>query len=425
MAYDSRVYRILIASPSDVTQERDAAVKVIQDWNDLHSASRQITLLPLRWETHTAPEYGTRPQEVINRMVVDDCDLVVGIFWTRIGSPTGVADSGTLEEIERVGKAHKPVMLYFSSVGADPARIDIKQLERLNQFREQTFPNGLIESYKTALEFRDKFSMQLERKVRELKEKELSGQHPLTLQFVSVETGELIGTHLSVIVDRPKVEDFSDVPEAHRKTILARVQRRVDALTYVPIPIAVMNPTGSSVKSLYVELEITASTDDMTISDDPKLVRSSGSAANIFSILSSFDYFDESDAEDETLSQVVALQRQAKLQLDRYSSDKLQRVGNTWKLLLEWDAIQPQRVRMIKPLRHALPRGTGSLDIHARVYADSAPAPFSLAVRLDITVVERTASVEDVLPRLANILEELANPDKASAYNRFLSNSGR
>jgi hypothetical protein len=29
MAYDSRVYRILIASPSDVEEERDIAVNVI------------------------------------------------------------------------------------------------------------------------------------------------------------------------------------------------------------------------------------------------------------------------------------------------------------------------------------------------------------------------------------------------------------
>src|ERR1700678_243290 len=111
MAYDSKIFRILIASPSDVDEERDSAVRVIQDWNDLYSYSRKVTLLPLRWETHTAPEYGTRPQEVINRAIVDDCDMLVGIFWTRIGSPTGVAASGTLEEIERVGAAKKPVML--------------------------------------------------------------------------------------------------------------------------------------------------------------------------------------------------------------------------------------------------------------------------------------------------------------------------
>jgi hypothetical protein len=87
MAYSARVFRILIASPSDVEEERDAVVSVIQAWNDLHSRSREIVLLPLRWETHTAPEFGTRPQEVINREIVDDC----GFARRYILDPPGVA----------------------------------------------------------------------------------------------------------------------------------------------------------------------------------------------------------------------------------------------------------------------------------------------------------------------------------------------
>jgi len=114
MPYNSRAYSILIASPSDVEEEREIAVKVIREWNDLHSYSRGVVLLPLRWETHSAAEYGTRPQEVINRAIVDQCDLLVGIFWTRVGTPTGEAESGTLEEISRAAKAGKPIMLYFS-----------------------------------------------------------------------------------------------------------------------------------------------------------------------------------------------------------------------------------------------------------------------------------------------------------------------
>lgn len=55
MSYNSRVYRILIASPSDVGEEREVAAKVIQEWNDLYSLTRKVTLLPLRWETHVAP----------------------------------------------------------------------------------------------------------------------------------------------------------------------------------------------------------------------------------------------------------------------------------------------------------------------------------------------------------------------------------
>ncbi len=108
MSYAARVFRILIASPSDVNDERDIAVSTIQAWNDLNSSERQIVLLPLRWETHSAPEYNRRPQEVINRQVVDHCDLLVGVFWTRIGSPTGAAESGTLEEIERVATRENP-----------------------------------------------------------------------------------------------------------------------------------------------------------------------------------------------------------------------------------------------------------------------------------------------------------------------------
>ncbi len=122
------------------------AVGVIQEWNDLHSYTRKIVLLPLRWEAHTAPEYGSRPQEVINRAIVDHCDLLLGIFWTRIGSPTGIADSGTLEEVARVVDAQKPVMLYFSKIGVDPDNIDAGQLEKLRQFKEKTLSKGSLSS---------------------------------------------------------------------------------------------------------------------------------------------------------------------------------------------------------------------------------------------------------------------------------------
>jgi hypothetical protein len=209
MAYDCRVYRILIASPSDVEEEREVAVKVIQQRNDLYSYSRKVVLLPLRWETHTAPEYGTRPQEVINRAIVDECDLLVGIFWTRIGSPTGSADSGTLEEIERVGKAEKPIMLYFSRVEIDPDRIDLDQIEKLKQFKEKTYPKGLVESYKRIIEFRDKFANQLELKLRDLQHSDASWEIPLTLEFLNVESGESIGSSLTHVFDHPNVSDFN------------------------------------------------------------------------------------------------------------------------------------------------------------------------------------------------------------------------
>ena len=52
MAFQSQVFRILIASPSDVSIERDIAVRAIQEWNDLNAFERRVVLLPVRWETH-------------------------------------------------------------------------------------------------------------------------------------------------------------------------------------------------------------------------------------------------------------------------------------------------------------------------------------------------------------------------------------
>jgi hypothetical protein len=62
MSFTARVFQLFIASPSDVTDEREIAVSVIQEWNDLRSAHDQLVILPMRWETHSSPEYGTRPQ---------------------------------------------------------------------------------------------------------------------------------------------------------------------------------------------------------------------------------------------------------------------------------------------------------------------------------------------------------------------------
>jgi hypothetical protein len=76
----------------------------------------------------------------------------------HLGTPTGEADSGTLEEIERVAKAGKPVMLYFSHVPVDPNRVDFTQMELLKSFRNRILANALVETFGSSLDFRDKFA---------------------------------------------------------------------------------------------------------------------------------------------------------------------------------------------------------------------------------------------------------------------------
>jgi hypothetical protein len=64
-------FRVLIASPSDLSEERDAAVEAMNEWNDLHAADEEIVLLPVRWETHSVPETGKRPHPLsIDRSLI-------------------------------------------------------------------------------------------------------------------------------------------------------------------------------------------------------------------------------------------------------------------------------------------------------------------------------------------------------------------
>ncbi|WP_271085671.1 hypothetical protein [Brevundimonas sp. NIBR11] len=100
MSFDAKVFKILIASPGDVDEERQAIPEVIARWNNANAEANGVVLLPVKWETHSAPLMGDRAQGVINDQVVNSCDMAIGVFWTRLGSPTGVSESGTAEEIE-------------------------------------------------------------------------------------------------------------------------------------------------------------------------------------------------------------------------------------------------------------------------------------------------------------------------------------
>ncbi len=165
MAYNAVVCNVMIASPSDVKEERDIARAVIWNWNYLHSDRTKIVLIPVGWETHSAPAMGDRPQAIINKQVLDGCDLLVGIFWTRLGTPTGQDVSGTVEEINRHVQKGKPAMLYFSLAPVRPDSVDSEEYERLKGFKEQCETRGLIDTYETQGQFKDKLTSHLVRTI--------------------------------------------------------------------------------------------------------------------------------------------------------------------------------------------------------------------------------------------------------------------
>ena len=130
----------------DVASERAIVRDVVYEWNAVHSSSRKLVLLPIGWETRSSPEMGAPAQSIINKQVLTKCDLLVGVFWTRIGTPTEHHLSGTVEEIEEHIVTGKPAMLYFSSQPVALDTVDIDQIQRLLRKMSTDFPTASVGS---------------------------------------------------------------------------------------------------------------------------------------------------------------------------------------------------------------------------------------------------------------------------------------
>lgn len=168
MAFNTITYRVMIAGPSDVQDEKDIIRKIIREWNSLNSRIQSTVLLPVDWEKDVPPEMsGQSGQMVINKRLVDISDLLIGVFWTRIGTPTKQARSGTVEEIERFIEAGKPTMIYFSSTPTNPANIDQDQYDELNEFKNECKEMGLYKEYDSKEEFEDKLRRNLNLKIEQ------------------------------------------------------------------------------------------------------------------------------------------------------------------------------------------------------------------------------------------------------------------
>jgi hypothetical protein len=166
MAFSATILRVLIASPSDMEEERDIAAMAINDWNAQHALAEGLVLLPVRWETHARPQSGVHPQEALNVQLVASSDILLGMFWTKLGTSTGVAPSGTVEEIDQFVEQAKPAMLYFSNRPIDRSRIDLKQHKRLRAFKAETYTKALVGTFSSTSQLRETLLRDLTAQVR-------------------------------------------------------------------------------------------------------------------------------------------------------------------------------------------------------------------------------------------------------------------
>ncbi|MBA7608037.1 hypothetical protein ES703_15211 [subsurface metagenome] len=149
-----RVIKVFLASPSDVPEERLAVRNIVEEENQNHFHHDGYRLEVVRWETHSSPGRGQpHPQGRINPLI-DECELFVGILWTRFGSPTGKAESGTEEEynyaLELLAKPDLPlcdIKIYFCDYPIEPSRIELEQLRKVKEFKKKIEERASILSW--------------------------------------------------------------------------------------------------------------------------------------------------------------------------------------------------------------------------------------------------------------------------------------
>ena len=144
------VLTIFVATPGDVSSERAILEDVVRELNTTWGSTLGVQLDLVSWLTHARPGMGIDAQDVINQQITDDYDIFVGVMWTRFGTPTGRAGSGTEEEFNRaLGRYHAnpdsvKVMFYFKDEALPPSSLDLRQYEKIVEFKRHLGAEGAL-----------------------------------------------------------------------------------------------------------------------------------------------------------------------------------------------------------------------------------------------------------------------------------------
>lgn len=155
------MYDLLISCPGDVAEYISVIKECVESFNKTIGAINNSHIESKHWSTDSYPQSGDKPQELLNKQFVRDCDAAVAIFWTRFGTPTDKYGSGTEEEIEEMLSANKQVFIYFIDAPINPSSLDTEQYRKINEFKSKYQDQGIYYTAKNEDELRKLFTNHL------------------------------------------------------------------------------------------------------------------------------------------------------------------------------------------------------------------------------------------------------------------------
>ena len=185
--------QIFVSSPSDVQREREVLERIVNRISRTIASEIGLVLELIAWETHMWPGFGEDAQDVINRQL-GFYDIFIGIMWNRLGTPTGRAPSGTVEEFQRAygsWRIHKrpSLMFYFNRKPYDfTSKEEVEQKSKVIEFQQQLQSLGaLYWNYSGVEEFQELVFDHLIREIQKLKPTGPESETAISEQFCNRE----------------------------------------------------------------------------------------------------------------------------------------------------------------------------------------------------------------------------------------------
>lgn len=181
-------YDLLISCPGDVQNEISLIKESVEEFNEKFSDTLGVMVQIRHWKSSSFSQSGNKPQELLNEQFVKECDAAVAVFWTRFGTPTDKYGSGTEEEIEIMLDAGKQVFMYFAEKPISPSSLDVKQYERIKEFKEKYKDKGIYFTYSSEEEFSKLFFSHLTKfflSKKQIEENEKQNMPNLILRGIS------------------------------------------------------------------------------------------------------------------------------------------------------------------------------------------------------------------------------------------------
>ena len=215
---DIKQINIFISCPGDITDELNSIELIVKEINKTFGELNGFALRIVHWSEDTYTDIGEDGQEIINNQI--EYDILVGILWMRLGTPTKRDKSGTVEEINRaIVNPNKQQLIYFKTTSPNNINaINTSDLNEIRIFKKELSDKLLYKEFESVEKFETLFRLNLSNLIKDkfLLKKEKQFDNNDSSNSVEIVSSKKVSKYQNIIslideIENPNQESLIDV----------------------------------------------------------------------------------------------------------------------------------------------------------------------------------------------------------------------